>query len=176
MPGGFGALQIGIASGTYTAPTLIFRVKPDSYDVTGSASGPKTYSATDTTVIYDNPVSLTSLAGTYSGFLLKLGKGVPVVLREQFTGMTLAADGNYTVVVGSCSFSGTMAQHGSKAAFDTSATVSGSSCNIAGTHRGIVAPQQISVASTILAFQLYGPPDPAQTAPENAFLLYVTKP
>lgn len=69
-----------------------------------------------------------------------------------------------------------MAKHGSKAAFDTTATVSDSGCSIAGTHKGIMAPQTISAGATVLAFELYGPPDPTQTAPTNAFLLYVTKP
>lgn len=174
-PGNGGALQIGSANGTYTAPALAFHVKGTVIDVSGSATGPKTYSATDATTLYDNPVSLATLAGSYDGFLLKLGKGVPTVIREQFTGLTLAADGTYTAVVGSCTFSGTMAQHGSTAAFDATATVSGSGCSIAGEHKGIVAPQKISAAETILGFQLYGPPDPTQTAPTNAFMLYVTK-
>jgi hypothetical protein len=39
-----------------------------------------------------------------------------------------------------------------------------------------MAPQTISAGATVLAFELYGPPDPTQTAPTNAFLLYVTKP
>jgi hypothetical protein len=173
------ALVLGTVDGTYTAPALTLHIFASegtrNFGATGSASDSKKYSTTDATVLYDNPIPMASIAGTYTGFLLKLGTGVASVAPSTLRDMTIAADGSYSVTVSGCVLTGTMTPHGSKAAFDSITTVTGSACSIHGIYKGIVAPQRMSAGLPTLAFQLYGPTDPTQTAPQNALLLYVTK-
>jgi hypothetical protein len=131
--------------------------------------GPATYSSQDTTTLYDHPIALSDIAGSYTGNMYgKLSSGNNS--KVAITTFSVDTSGNYNATAGACSLSGAMTQHGNTAVFDLSTTVSGSGCNYAGQMSGIVTPTHWVNGQKDLQFQLFTSDN------TKALLLSVTKP
>ena len=113
--------DFNLGSRTVTAATYSGSVSPKSTLSVTTSSGTKfdgSYNAA-----YDQPASLSNLAGTYSGF------GVTGSTAAQSTPVTISAIGNITASGGGCAAAGTASPRTTgKNIFDVSITFTGGAC------------------------------------------------
>ncbi len=119
------------------------------YNQSGTAL---TYSATDSHTVYDNPLALSTLAGTYVGSSYGVTTSAGNVI-EPMTSFSIASDGTYTGVTATCTYAGKLTQHGKTGVFDQTMTGTGSSCAFSGAMQGIMIPIAVS-SSPQLVFQM----------------------
>jgi hypothetical protein len=134
---------------------------PSSIDVsiTGSMGTFKTTATTQklqfagsAKTLYNDPIALSVVAGSYQGIVRTAGINQK---QQNVTGFTIDANGAYTVSVVDCIFTGTLVQHGATGIFDTQVKTSGANCKLNPALKGIVTP--LSMPSNNLpqlAFQL----------------------
>ena len=161
LNGGTGQRQDGgYGHGSYDGTTLHRTQNVSAAEVYQFVGTRMKYSSTDAKTLYDNPVPLASLAGTYSGNLtsvqVKVGGAYPnKASGYNFAGLTIAADGTFSVAFPGCTYSGTLTPHGSKGVFDLTVTLP-AGCDSAGTMHGIVTPLAFnsSTKGATLLFQM----------------------
>jgi hypothetical protein len=114
-----------------------------------TARAQKTYSATDARTLYDHPLPMATLAGHYAGKLRTVGPGQP---QADVSDFAIAADGRFSASAIGCSFSGTIAEHGSTGVFDVQAAASG--CGFSAPLQGAVVPLGVAGDLPRLAVEL----------------------
>ena len=149
-----GIKQQGNMNVTYTDPILT-SINTTFPNPTGFRDGftitSKTYGVGDTRTIYDNPLGMSTLAGSYTvgtytvGVTMTAGTQSPLVI---------AADGSYSFSISNCVFNGALTQLGTTGVFSLPTTVTGTGCPYAGQMTGLLTPLAQASSSIDLAFQL----------------------
>lgn len=147
-----GMLQDASLNANYSAPAISVTLTFPFGTFTGSADGQKPYSSADVSSIYDKPIAITDLAGTYNGEMSNVGATMPIY--SPISGLALNTDGHFTVTAGGCTFNGIIVNHADKGVFDVSATVNGGGCQLPADMKGLLTPMEYSATTTTLAFQL----------------------
>ncbi len=110
--------------------------------------------------LYGDPIALSAAAGTYAGYMRSVGLSQS---RQPVGGLTLDATGHWSVSVGSCTFTGTLVQHGATGVYDAQAATSGAGCAFVPTLSGLMTPMAWNAGKPQWALQLDSADD-AQTA------------
>ena len=149
------------------APTFGRTFNPSSLDVTisggfgqfsASASAQKSYVTGKN--IYQDPIAMSVISGSYTGIL----KTVGINRQSQMTnGFVIDSAGNFTVTAVDCKFAGKLVQHGVTGIFDTVVDVSGANCHLQSPLKGIVTPLSLNNNLPSLGVQLNSA-DNVQTA------------
>ncbi|MES2128314.1 MAG: hypothetical protein V4463_13685 [Pseudomonadota bacterium] len=139
-------------------------IKGSMGSFTAAASVQKTQASVSSKTLYNDPIPLATLAGTYGGVMRTVGLDR---VQEAVVGFTLSASGAFSVSNAGCDFSGKLSPHGSTGIFDVDVKVGGVACQLKNTLKGIVTPLGISAAATSLALQL----DTADDAQSAVFIL-----
>lgn len=129
-------------TGLSAAPTTVF---------SANVSAQKTYSNTDTRTLYNNPVSFTDMAGSYTGIMRTVGINMPM---QNVTDFSITNTGSFSVTSVNCTFTGTLVQHGSTGVYETQVATSGASCTLANPMKGILLPLSVTNSGMQLALQL----------------------
>ena len=114
-----------------------------------SAFGQKSYTSGKN--IYQNPIAMSVIAGSYTGVLKTVGINMQ---SQTANGFVIDSAGNFTVTAVDCKFSGKLVQHGTTGIFDTQVDVSGASCHLQNVLKGIVTPIALDNNLPTLGVQL----------------------
>lgn len=138
---------------TFRVDGLTASISGSMGSFTTSGGQVKTYidAAGQAKSIYDNPIPLSTVAGTFSGIMRSAGISMPL---QKVTGMVIDAGGRFTYSVANCDFQGVLNPHGSSGVFDVMVQTSGPSCKLNPSIKGIATPLSISGNNLRLALQL----------------------
>jgi hypothetical protein len=121
-----------------SAGTLTANLISPMGNFTATASGQRGYGDGSGKTLYDNPLGLDVLAGSYTGYLRTVGQNHTL---ENLTSLTIDASGKLTATgSGSgCTFSGRLTQYKNSGVYKLNAAVSGQVCLLSNL-KGIVLP------------------------------------
>lgn len=142
----------GIFGRTFNPSSLEVSITGSMGTFKATATTQKAQFAGSAKTVYNDPIALGLLAGSYQGLVRTAGINQT---QQNVTGFTIAATGAYTVKVVDCTFTGNLVQHGATGIFDTQVITSGANCKLNPALKGIVTP--LSMPSNNLpqlAFQL----------------------
>ena len=151
---------------TFTTSLLSVRISGSMGSFSASSSAQKTYADGSTKTLYNDPIPMSVVAGTYKGLVRTVGINTP---QQNVAGLTIDGIGNFTVTAASCTFTGKLVPHGTTGVFDTQVTTSGADCRLSSSLKGVVVPLAVNANIPTLAFQLDSA-DNLQTA-----VFYVSK-
>jgi hypothetical protein len=151
---------------TFTSSLLNVHISGSMGSFSASASAQKTYGDGSNKTLYNDPLPMSVVAGTYKGLVRTVGINTP---QQNVAGLTIDSLGNFTVTAVSCTFTGKLVQHGKTGVFDTQVTTSGADCHLSSTLKGVLVPMAVSANLPSLSFQLDSA-DNLQTA-----VFYVSK-
>lgn len=142
----------GVFGRTFNPSSLDVSITGSMGTFRATATSQKTHFAGSTKTLYNDPIALSLLAGTYQGTVRTAGINQT---QQNVIGLTINATGAYTVSVVDCTFTGNLAQHGATGIFDTQVKTSGANCKLNPTLNGIVTPLTLPSNNLAqLAFQL----------------------
>lgn len=142
----------GVFGRTFNPTSLNVSISGSMGTFKATASAQRTQFAGSTKTLYNDPIPLSVLAGSYQGLVRTAGINQP---QQNVTGFTIGATGAYTVTVVDCTITGNLVQHGATGIFDTQAITSGANCKLNPALKGIVTPLSLpSNNLPQLAFQL----------------------
>ena len=99
--------------------------------------------------LYDHPIALDSLAGSYEGLMRTVGIEEPLQPVSDFS---LDNAGNFLVTVRNCEYAGALAQVGTTGLYSATASVSGDACSMPAALTGLLMP--LSFADDMPEFTL----------------------
>lgn len=126
---------------TFQPSTLNVAISGSMGSFAASATQQKAYAPGSSKLLYSDPIPLSQAAGNYSGILRTVGIGVP---QQAVSDFVIDAVGNFSVTGAGCTFTGTMARHGSTGIFDANVQTSGATCHLTASLKGIVTPLAVS--------------------------------
>ena len=158
---GVGAQEAGGLFGrTFSGSTLSVGITGSMGHFSATASTQKTYGDGSAKTLYNDPIPMSTIAGTYGGFIRSVGIDQT---RQGASNFVIDAGGAFTVTAVACTFSGTMVQHGTTGVFDVVAQTSGAACRLSPALSGIVTPLSVINNAIQLGVQLNSA-DNSQTA------------
>ena len=119
--------------------------------LTATVKEQKTWGPNSSKTLYFDPIPLSSLAGNYIGDSVSMGANTDPQYVQDFT---LDKQGSFRFSWASCSFQGTIRQHGNTGVFDASVVPSGDNCKYRNVLNGIAIPLSFINNKAVLSFQL----------------------
>jgi hypothetical protein len=127
----------GVFGRTFTSTALKLSITGSMGSFTAATTEQAGYGDGTGKTLYGDPIALSVAAGTYAGVMRSVGLGQP---QQAVDGFTLDASGHWSATVASCTFAGTLVQHGTTGVYDAQAATSGSGCGFVPTLVGLVTP------------------------------------
>ena len=135
---------------TFTSDTMVDVTIQGSFGVFSTTGvGPRPWFSGSSNNLYDDPIPLDSLAGTYQGIMRTVGIGEP---QQPVSDFTLDNAGNFLVTVSECDYSGLLTQVGATGLYSATATVSGNGCMMPSVLTGLLMP--LSFEENVAEFTL----------------------
>lgn len=115
-----------------------------------TTAGPaKPWGDGSTKTLYDDPIPLATLAGSYQATIRSYGIFLP---QAEASAFDIDADGNVSATASGCTFSGTIKQHGRTGIYDLEWVPGGAGCKFVMRQSGIVMPVSMAGNKPSLIF------------------------